>query len=223
VEAQHQPHHDGSPQYVRSGHDRAALEAAGVALLFAPMTDDMYPEGEGAIARVRVPASLTEPLEGASRPGHFDGVATVVKRLFEFVTPDVAVFGEKDFQQLLVIRWLVLEFGLPVEIIGEQTVREPDGLAMSSRNRYLDAGQRAAAPALFKALTAAAGAIRHGHHDWQILSQRGRTALERAGLEPDYFEVRDADTLGAPADGGPQVVLAAARLGPARLIDNLRV
>lgn len=203
--------------------DVDALRAHGVDLVYAPTVDDVYPDGADRTPRVSVPSALGDVLDGASRPGHFDGVATVVKRLFELVAPDIAVFGDKDFQQLLVIRWLVERFALPVKVFGEPTVRDPDGLALSSRNQYLTADERARAPALFTVLTAVAGAVRAGERDWAKLSQRGRTALEHAGFDPDYLEIRDALTLAEPGDQGPWVVLGAARLGRARLIDNLRV
>lgn len=203
--------------------DCAALAAAGVDLVFAPSVQDMYPDGAAAAAQVVVPSALSDTLDGASRPGHFDGVATVVKLLFDLVHPDVAVFGEKDFQQLLVIRWLVDAYRLPIAIVGEPTVREADGLALSSRNQYLTPDERARAPAIFAALSAAADAIRRGERAWAALSERGAQALASAGLRPDYFEIRNAADLSAPRDRTPLVVLAAARLGKARLIDNLGI
>jgi pantoate--beta-alanine ligase len=203
--------------------DRAALAEAGVDLLFTPGVNEMYPDGAEAARRVEVPPELGGILDGTARPGHFDGVATVVRLLFDLVKPDVAVFGEKDFQQLLVIRWLVHNFRLPIEIVGLPTVREPDGLALSSRNQYLTAEERARAPVIFTALTAIAGAIREGHHDWNHLETRGLNALTSAGLEPDYFEIRNADDFSAPDADAPLVILTAARLGKTRLIDNLRV
>ena len=203
--------------------DRAALAEAGVDLLFTPRVDEMYPDGAEAARRIEVPRALGGILDGAARPGHFDGVATVVRLLFDLVKPDIALFGEKDFQQLLVIRWLVHNFRLPIEIVGLPTVREPDGLALSSRNQYLSADERARAPAIFTALTAVAGAIREGHHDWAHLETRGLNALTGAGFTPDYFEIRNADDLSEPAPDAPLVILTAARLGGTRLIDNLRV
>lgn len=203
--------------------DCAALAEAGVDLLFTPSTSEMYPDGLDAARRIDVPPSLGAILDGVARPGHFDGVATVVRVLFELAKPDVAVFGEKDFQQLQVIRWLVHNFRLPIEIIGLPTVREPDGLALSSRNQYLSVDERKHAPAIFAALTAIAGAVREGHHDWSNLEARGRSALADAGLAPDYFEIRNADDLSPPTPDAPLVILAAARLGKTRLIDNLRV
>ena len=201
--------------------DRAKLAEAGVALLFEPTTEEMYPDDD--VRRIEVPASLGGILDGASRPGHFDGVATVVRLLFDLVEPDVAVFGEKDFQQLLVIRWLVQNFRLPIEIVGVPTLREPDGLAMSSRNQYLSADERRRAPAMFTALTALAGAIRDGHQDWEHLEGQGTHALESAGFQVDYVAIRDANDLSAPRADGDLVILAAGRLGNTRVIDNLRV
>ncbi len=200
--------------------DRNALANAGVDILFAPTVEVMYPP-DTPPRRMVVPESLGSPLEGASRPGHFDGVATVVARLFDLVRPDIAVFGEKDFQQLLVIRWLVAEIDPSIEVVGEPTVRDPDGLALSSRNQYLTTAERDRAPALYRALTDCAGAIGAGADDWDRLAGYGLEALANAGFDPDYFEVRDAATLGPPSVGRPKRVLAAARLGRARLIDNI--
>jgi pantoate--beta-alanine ligase len=170
---------------------------------------------------VEVPG-LSDILCGAGRPGHFTGVATVVTKLFNIVAPDAAWFGEKDYQQLLVIRRLVADLCLPVEVFGVPTVRESDGLALSSRNGYLTAEQRAAAPALYQALTAARDAVLAGEEPGNA-SAAGRHLLEEAGFEPEYFTIRRAADLDEP---GPEdrdlVALAAARLGEARLIDNVR-
>ncbi|HKU13208.1 MAG TPA: pantoate--beta-alanine ligase [Steroidobacteraceae bacterium] len=202
--------------------DRRVLEALHVDLLFAPEVDDIYPRGQESTARVHVPV-LEDILCGAFRPGHFMGVATVVTKLLNIVQPDVAVFGEKDYQQLLIIRRAALDLCMPIEIVGVQTAREPDGLAMSSRNRYLTAEQRAAAPAIYAELDRARVAIEAGDEDFAALERRGGEALRQAGFRPDYFEIRDAATLELP---GPQsrelVVLTAARIGRARLIDNVR-
>ncbi|MCA1798177.1 MAG: pantoate--beta-alanine ligase [Xanthomonadaceae bacterium] len=203
--------------------DCAAFADAGVDVVFAPAVQDIYPDGAEAIEQVTVPPHLADILEGASRSGHFNGVATVVKLLFDVVHPNVAAFGEKDFQQLLVIRWLVNAYSLPVAILGVPTVREPSGLALSSRNQYLTADERARAPAIYSALTAVAEAIRAGDIDWAALSAKGADALASAGLQPEYLELRNANDLSAPRAGEPLVVLTAARLGKARLIDNLRV
>jgi pantoate--beta-alanine ligase len=151
------------------------------------------------------------------------GVATVVTKLLNIVQPDVAVFGEKDYQQLLIIRRAAVDLCMPVQIIGAPTTREPDGLAMSSRNRYLSAEQRAVAPAIYAALERARQAIESGSTDFAALARRGAEALSQAGFRPDYFEIRDAATLAEPdAQSRELVVLTAARIGRARLIDNVR-
>jgi pantoate--beta-alanine ligase len=200
--------------------DSAKLAAAGVDVLFAPRVDEMYPQEQG-IATVHVPG-LDDRLEGASRPGHFAGVATVVAKLFNMATPDAAVFGNKDYQQLVVIRRMAVGLGFPVAIVGAATVREPDGLAMSSRNRYLDAPERARAPGLFRALSAAAEELRTGGRDFAALEARAIRDMEAAGFRPDYVAVRDPETLGQPtAEAARLVVLGAGRLGRARLIDNI--
>ncbi|HEV8333246.1 MAG TPA: pantoate--beta-alanine ligase [Steroidobacteraceae bacterium] len=202
--------------------DRRRLESLRVDLLFAPEVDDIYPRGQESTARVHVPV-IEDILCGAFRPGHFMGVATVVTKLLNIVQPDVAVFGEKDYQQLLIIRRATLDLCMPVEIVGVRTTREPDGLAMSSRNRYLTAEQRAAAPAIFAELEHARAAIESGATDLAAIARRGSEALQQAGFRPDYFEIRDAATLEEPnAQSRELVVLTAARIGRARLIDNVR-
>ena len=204
------------------GEDRRVLESLDVDLLFAPEVADIYPRGQESTARVHVPV-LEDILCGAFRPGHFMGVATVVTKLLNIVQPDVAVFGEKDYQQLLIIRRAALDLCMPVEIVGVPTTREPDGLAMSSRNRYLSAEQRAAAPAIYAQLERARAAIEAGATDLAAIAQSGSEALQRAGFRPDYFEIRDAATLEEPgAQSRELVVLTAARLGRARHIDNER-
>ena len=162
-------------------------------------------------------------VDGEFRPGHFEGVATVVAKLFHIVEPDVAVFGEKDFQQLTIIRRMVADLCLAVAIVAAPTVREPDGLAMSSRNQYLTEDERRTAPVIHGALLAAVERLRAGDRDFAAIERSGLEALERAGLRPDYFSVRRADDLSGPdADTRRLVVLTAARLGRARLIDNLQ-
>ncbi|MEJ2480970.1 MAG: pantoate--beta-alanine ligase [Acidihalobacter sp.] len=201
--------------------DRRALEQRGVHLLFTPEVDLLYPRGMDAVTKISVPG-LSEMLEGAARPGHFTGVATVVCKLFNMVQPDVAVFGEKDFQQLLVIRRMTDDLSLPVEVRGVETVREPDGLALSSRNGYLTAAERARAPALYKTLCRARDHLEQGRAA-DAVEAEGRRELASARLAPDYFSVRRAEDLAAPAPADRDlVVLAAAYLGRARLIDNLR-
>ena len=202
--------------------DCALLEAAGTHLLFAPPVAAVYPRGQAGQTRVEVPG-ISDILCGASRPGHFVGVATVVCKLFNMVQPDLAIFGEKDFQQLLVIRLMTQDLSLPVTIQGLATVREPDGLAMSSRNGYLTREERARAPALYQTLLRAGERLRAG----VAIAEVERLAAEEiaaAGFGPDYCSVRRAGDL-APAGSEDRelVVLAAARLGRARLIDNLGV
>ena len=202
--------------------DQAGLAAAGCDLLFAPTVATMYPAGQQTQTRVEVPG-VSDILCGASRPGHFIGVATVVCKLFNMVQPDLALFGEKDFQQLLIIRRMAADLAMPVEVIGVPTVREPDGLAMSSRNGYLTSGERAQAPALYRALSVAARALAAGLPVPQVETEAA-AALAVAGLRPDYVSVRRAADLGDPTAADRElVVLAAAYLGRARLIDNLRV
>lgn len=202
--------------------DRELLEAAGCDVLFAPPTETIYPRGSGSQTAVEV-SGLSEILCGESRPGHFRGVATVVCKLFNMVQPDLALFGEKDFQQLLVIRRMVEDLNMPIEIIGVPTLRESDGLAMSSRNGYLSAPERARAPALYGALTTARQSLLHGA-SVESVERDADAALREAGLAPDYVQVRTADELGpVTAADRDLVILAAAHLGRARLIDNIRV
>ncbi len=201
--------------------DQLRLQAAGCNLLFTPTVPLMYPLGMQEQTLVHV-SGVSEGLCGGSRPGHFDGVATVVTKLFNLVQPDLAVFGEKDYQQLAVIRKMVQELNMPIEIIGAPIVRDTDGLALSSRNGYLDAAQRQRAPALYRCLQQLVGQIRSGDRDYPtLLSQTGQQ-LEAAGLRPDYIELRQAGTLlPATTDSNQLVVLAAAYLDSTRLIDNI--
>jgi pantoate--beta-alanine ligase len=210
-------------RYPRTPDDDSRLLAAeGCDLLFLPGLDEIYPIGQSA-TRVIVP-SLSQILCGAVRPGHFDGVATVVAKLFGIVQPDLAVFGEKDYQQLAIIRRMTADLDLPVQIVAAPTVRAADGLAMSSRNRYLSAADRATAPQIYAALQEATTQIAAGQRNYPALEEQGAATLRAAGMQPDYFAVRDAATLMAPDAGTREiVVLTAARLGKARLIDNLRV
>jgi pantoate--beta-alanine ligase len=203
--------------------DAQMLEDAGCDLMFQPDVREMYASAPDIATRVEVPG-LSTILCGAFRPGHFEGVATVVAKLFNIVQPDVAVFGEKDFQQLTVIRRLVEDLCLPVQVIGAPTMREADGLAMSSRNQYLDPAQRAQAPALNAELRRAAAAVAGGAGDFGALEAAASERLAAAGFRVDYFAVRRANDLQAPGAGDADfVILVAARLGKARLIDNLRV
>jgi pantoate--beta-alanine ligase len=202
--------------------DAQMLAAAGCDLMFMPEVGEIYPNGADQATRVEVPG-ISDILCGEFRPGHFQGVATVVAKLFHIVDPDVAIFGEKDFQQLTVIRRMVADLCLRVQIVGAPTVRENDGLAMSSRNQYLDAAQRKLAPAIYRQLSQAVAALQAGARDFASIEAAGRTALDGLGFRTDYFSVRDARTL-APATPATRhfVVLTASRLGKARLIDNLQ-
>jgi len=203
--------------------DQEKLVEAGCHLLFAPSVEEMYPHGQAMQTIVRVPG-VSEGLCGGSRPGHFDGVSTVVSKLFNMVLPDLAVFGQKDYQQLAVIRTMVRDLNMPVQIIGEPIVRAEDGLALSSRNGYLSADERATAPALHRALQQLADAIRAGERDYPGLLAAGIQTLQAAGLRPDYLEIRNAlDLLPVTADSKCLVILAAAFLGKTRLLDNLTV
>ncbi|MDY6947019.1 MAG: pantoate--beta-alanine ligase [Pseudomonadota bacterium] len=202
--------------------DRQLLRSLDAQVLFVPEVDDIYPRGQETTARVHVPG-LEDILCGAFRPGHFMGVATVVTKLLNLVQPDVALFGEKDFQQLMIIRRAAIDLCMPVEIVGVQTARETDGLAMSSRNRYLLPAQRAVAPQIFAALERARVAIESGSTAYASLEQAGTEALQKAGFRADYFAIRDANTLQMPSgDSLDLVIVTAARIGRARLIDNVR-
>ena len=202
--------------------DQARLQAAKADLLFAPSVEEMYSSGREQLTRVEVP-ELSAVLDGAFRPGHFAGVATVVLKLFNLVQPDVALFGEKDYQQLLVVRRMAADLSLPVEIFGVPTVREPDGLAMSSRNQYLTPEERRLAPLLYRTLGETAAALRSGRRDFARLEAEAVSKLS-THLRPDYVAIRDALTLAVPQAHAPAlIVLAAAWLGKARLIDNILV
>ncbi|MDQ3205989.1 MAG: pantoate--beta-alanine ligase [Pseudomonadota bacterium] len=199
--------------------DAEMLGAAGCDLLWMPDVEAMYPFGPALAVRLRVPG-VTEVLEGAHRPGHFDGVATVVARLLNQVQPDLAVFGRKDYQQLAVIRHLVIDLAFPVEVVGAPTLREADGLAMSSRNQYLGPQERVLAPCIHRTLLGMRDATRTGQAPDRVEADAA-AALAAAGFQVDYAAVRTPQ-LRAPADGsGPRVALVAARLGRTRLIDNL--
>jgi pantoate--beta-alanine ligase len=203
--------------------DQETLLQAGCHLLFAPSVEEMYPHGMEDQTLVSVP-HLSEGLCGASRPGHFDGVATVVSKLFNMVQPDLAIFGQKDFQQLAVIRALVRDLNMPIQIIGEPTVRAADGLALSSRNGYLSEEQRAAAPALYRVIKHIAEAIHIGERDLNFLLANGVDQLKAAGFRLDYLEIRNATTLRpTTAEDHDLVILAAAYMGSTRLIDNLHL
>ncbi|MBD9517991.1 MULTISPECIES: pantoate--beta-alanine ligase [Pseudomonadaceae] len=201
--------------------DQEKLLDAGCHLLFAPTVEEMYPDGMEGQTKLHV-TGVSEGLCGGSRPGHFDGVATVVCKLFNMVQPDMALFGEKDFQQLAVIRKLVRDLNLPIQIFGEPTVRAEDGLALSSRNGYLTEEQRALAPVLQRTLKQLAERIRQGERDFPALLSEGRQQIEAAGLRIDYLEARESAGLRtATAQDHQLVILVAAFLGTTRLIDNL--
>ena len=198
------------------------LAAAGCDLVFAPDASALYPVAQ--TFKVDVPTALADDLCGAFRPGHFAGVATVVLKLFHLVRPQVAVFGRKDYQQLRVVKEMVRQFNLPIGIVAGATLRDPDGLAMSSRNGYLSAAERAQAPQLQRELATVAAALGAGMRDFAGLVAAARRRLEDAGWRVDYVEIRDATSLKAATRETPAlVVLAAAWLGRTRLIDNLEV
>ncbi|WP_413623634.1 pantoate--beta-alanine ligase [Luteibacter sp. Lutesp34] len=201
--------------------DQAGLAEAGCDILFAPDVATMYPFGPASSVSIHVPV-ITDTLEGTHRPGHFDGVATVVAKLFSLVQPDLAVFGQKDFQQLKVIERMVRDLSLPVKVMSAPTLREADGLAMSSRNQYLSAQERSRAPLIHATLLQMRELFQQGHAR-QPLEAAARSRLERGGFVPDYVAIRRADDLAEPGADEREglVALVAARLGNTRLIDNL--
>ena len=204
--------------------DRVALEASGCDLLFAPGHDTVYPPGIKNSIRLVASPDLAAPLEGECRPGHFDGVLTVVARLFNLVGPDVAVFGEKDFQQLLLIRRMVEDLSFDIRIISVPTVREHNGLAMSSRNRYLRAEEKAAAVRLSTVLSDVVEQVRYDPSRWEQAEQDAVSRLESSGFRVDYVAVRHADNLAVPSEAdAPMRVLAAVWCGKTRLIDNMKI
>ncbi|MET0309403.1 MAG: pantoate--beta-alanine ligase [Sphingomonas sp.] len=213
------PNEDLAKYPRREQADSRMLSGAGVDLLWMPPVEVMYPDGFASTVSV---SGISEVLDGAHRPGHFDGVATVVTKLFNQVQPQVALFGEKDWQQLAVIRRMVADLDMPIEIVGVPTQREDDGLALSSRNAYLMPEDRARAVALPRALGAAERSISEGGDPAAALAQAHET-LEAAGFEIDYVALVDAETLAASAPGRPLRLLAAARIGGTRLIDNIPV
>ena len=206
--------------------DVEKLEKEGVYVLFAPTEKDLYPEPQEF--RVNPPADLGNTLEGEFRPGFFTGVTTIVLKLFSCVQPKVAVFGKKDYQQLMMVRNMSRQFALPTEIIGAETYRAEDGLALSSRNMYLSDSERAEAPALYQTLNFVAEEIRAGQLDVSRVEHKAMENLAQRGWQPDYVSIRKRIDLQAPsagdlAQGAPLVVLAAAKLGSTRLIDNLEI
>jgi pantoate--beta-alanine ligase len=206
--------------------DVEKLEKEGVYVLFAPTEKDMYPEPQEY--RVQPPNDLGNILEGEFRPGFFTGVSTVVMKLFSCVQPRVAVFGKKDYQQLMIVRNMARQFALPTEIVGAEIYRAEDGLALSSRNGYLSAEERAEAPLLYKVLNDVANEVRGGQHNVALVEQLAMERLAGRGWQPDYVAVRKRIDLQPPSaadmeQGAPLVVLSAAKLGATRLIDNLEI
>jgi pantoate--beta-alanine ligase len=203
--------------------DTRRLKTLQADVVFVPDVETVYPFGIDNATIVSVPG-LTQNFCGASRPGHFDGVTTVVARLFALVQPDVAVFGQKDYQQQLVIRHMTADLNLPIRILTAPTVREADGLAMSSRNQYLSDEERGIAPQLFATIGHIGEALQNGKRNFEELESEAVAGLESAGFTPDYVAIRRAQNLEAPdRDSDEIVVLAAAQLGKARLIDNVVV
>jgi len=203
--------------------DSAALAAHGTDLLFMPSEQEIYPYGRDCVTVVDVPG-ISETLCGESRPGHFRGVATVVTKLFNIVQPDVALFGQKDFQQVAVLQRVVRDLNFPIEVIGVPTVRDSDGLALSSRNGYLTAEERQRAPLLYQTLRYVADRVKSGDSDFASIEIEAAQRLADGGFGPDYVAIRSSVDLAPPeAHERDLVVLAAARLGKARLIDNLLI
>jgi len=212
--------YDAYPRTIEA--DTTALVEQGVDVLFLPQVSDVYPRGLQATTKIEVP-EVSQGLCGEFRPGHFVGVATIVAKFFNLVQPDVAVFGQKDYQQLAVIRRMAADLCFPIDIVGGVTVREPDGLALSSRNGFLNEVQRRQAPALNQALRDLVQSLLAGATDFYNLEQETSEYLKKQGFTTEYVYIREADTLRPPQPDSPLVVLAAAYLGPTRLIDNIVV
>ena len=214
--------HEDFDRYPRSFEaDRKGLESCGVNLLFAPDERELYPEPQGYYIE---PPALADDLEGAFRPGFFRGVATVVLKLFNLVQPDAALFGKKDYQQLMIVRNMTRQFALPIQIVAGETVRAADGLALSSRNAYLSAIERAKAPELYGGLAEIAAALRAGNRDFPRLESIFLQKFDKNQWKVDYVAVRKQSDLQSPSESDRKlVVLTAARLGTTRLIDNLEV
>jgi len=215
------PHEDFASYPRTLERDCELLSTGGCDIVFAPSAQEMYREEQECM--VHPPAALADILEGEFRPGFFVGVGTVVLKLFSIVLPSVAIFGKKDYQQLLVIKNMTRQFALPIEIIAGETVREPSGLALSSRNGYLSEAQRVEAARLSGLLRTIAREIRSGRHDWRQMERSAADELSGRGWRPDYVAIRRQADLGAPSADQPLVVVAAARLGGTRLIDNLEI
>ena len=213
------PHEDFATYPRTFERDCELLASAGCDIVFAPADDEVYPEPQGY--KVHPPPELGDILEGQVRPGFFTGVCTVVLKLFNMVEPALAVFGKKDYQQLLVIRSMVRQLALPIEMVSAETVRDPSGLALSSRNGYLNDSQRAQAAQLHAALSKLVTEAKSGCNDWRALEREAQDFLTARGWQPDYVAVRRQSDLREASMGEPLVVLAAARLSGTRLIDNL--
>ena len=213
------PHEDFDTYPRTLERDCEMLRAAGCNFVFAPNEAELYPEPQAY--KVQPPGALADILEGHFRPGFFTGVCTVVLKLFNCVQPRVAVFGKKDYQQLMVIRQMVRQLALPIEIVAGETTRADDGLALSSRNAYLDETQRAEAVTLSRELRGVAEALRSGRRDLAALEDAAMRSLTARGWSPDYVAIRRRSDLAAPSSGEALVVVAAAKLGATRLIDNL--
>lgn len=212
---------DSYPRTLKADFD--GLARLHVDAVFAPNVEDIYPRPIDEMCYVEVPG-LSDMLCGASRPGHFRGVTTVVNKLFNIIEPDVALFGLKDYQQFTIIKRMVEDLAMTVELVGMETIREADGLAMSSRNGYLSAAERKQAPFLYECLQTLKERIEVGESDFFDLELSGQEELENAGFRPDYLAIRCAETLSAPTDDAEGlVILAAAWLGKTRLIDNIKV
>jgi pantoate--beta-alanine ligase len=216
------PHEDFATYPRTFERDCEMLAGSGCDIVFAPADHEVYPEAQGYM--VHPPHGLADILEGQVRPGFFTGVCTVVLKLFNMVEPAAAVFGKKDYQQLLVIRGMVRQLALPIELVAAETVRDPSGLALSSRNGYLNDSQRGEAAQLHAALdTLVVKAGGAGRRDWQSLEREAQEFLAARGWQPDYVAIRRQSDLREPSAGQPLVALAAARLGGTRLIDNLEI
>jgi pantoate--beta-alanine ligase len=215
------PHEDFATYPRTFERDCELLAGSGCDIVFAPADAEVYPEAQGYM--VHPPHGLADILEGQVRPGFFTGVCTVVLKLFHMVEPAAAVFGKKDYQQLLVIRSMVRQLSLPIEMVAAETVRDPSGLALSSRNGYLNDTQRAEAAQLHAALSKLTADARAGRTDWRSLEREAQEFLAARGWQPDYAAIRRRRDLREPSTGEPLVALAAARLGSTRLIDNLEI
>jgi len=210
---------DKYPRTFQADCDKLAV--AGVDVLFAPTEADLYPEPQEYVVE---PPAIQHVLDGEFRPGHFRGVATVVLKLFNIVQPDAALFGKKDYQQLMVIRNMTRQLALPIDVIGGETVRATDGLALSSRNGYLSDAERTEAPRLYRLLNEIRDAVRNGDTDTVKLENAAMSALDAAGWKTDYVAIRQQSDLAMPKGvNAPLVVLAASRLGSTRLIDNIEI